>query len=288
MNNITGNRGNLCAVTCPHVDGLPEHLTAGKRYEVCHVDGCGYITIEPNDGLTFNTTLRNCGWINGADWIPHYEGDVIQGFGEYRTRSGEKAQITAHRGERFWCWLGKINDAEYTWSRDGVCHQGGEHHDPLDIISPWEEACEADDENWYGDWEETTQGELRQISENYIAKTGAVDGSFTPELTLRLEPNGRAMCVEGFGITNLTTLAMLVKYSVSVIETPETLTKKEARVKFFLADEDVVLHPVGWPEGHNIKWAHMMLRVLKVVEGAYSDCNFGDFPEDQLFIKVPS
>lgn len=63
-------------VICPDVDGLPEYLTAGKRYEVLPSLGGGFTFDDDNGQHRRGYWLPDHEHLNGADWIPVY-GDSL-------------------------------------------------------------------------------------------------------------------------------------------------------------------------------------------------------------------
>jgi hypothetical protein len=57
-------------VICPDIDGLPEYLTAGKRYEARPEPTIpGFFYIRADDDLDHCIRLQGCCRLNGADWI---------------------------------------------------------------------------------------------------------------------------------------------------------------------------------------------------------------------------
>ncbi len=59
-------------VICPKVDGLPEYLTAGKRYECENGLAPGSLVIVGDHDLRITIWQNRCPHLNGADWIPVY------------------------------------------------------------------------------------------------------------------------------------------------------------------------------------------------------------------------
>lgn len=74
------NKLEKCAFTpthviCPDVDGLPEYLTAGKRYEVEDAFGPCFRISADNGQWCCVRIERDMAYLNGADWIPVYADD---------------------------------------------------------------------------------------------------------------------------------------------------------------------------------------------------------------------
>ena len=137
MSNTTQDRGALKYVICPDVPGLPSYLTARKRYEAW-IDAYDWVIAKFDDGSIRHLMLTGSNLLKGADWIPIYENDVIQGFGDYKMRGGWKFTInkySANNPDYPWRGARTNPDQELSFAANG--NWVGDGRGPMDIIGPW-------------------------------------------------------------------------------------------------------------------------------------------------------
>lgn len=283
----TKDRGPLKYVIVPDVDGLPSNVKPCQKFHVKADYANGTFDIQIGSITMWHCSLNNCSQLNGANWIPIYANDVIDGFGEYRTRGGLKAVVSIHKDG---LWIGGCYNkhgaklrASFTWNSDGTISTktlNGKDDPDMDIIGKWEEAGEQVRA------EETTPqtaaalSTLQRLGQEYEAPQ---------EIPAAEAIDWRAECYEAVSIIRMFPEMEYPKGTAEFLSKPhiepfwfrvKPFGKEEARKRLLAGDR---VKPVHWEADAYLEWWE---RDLCVRDNGQTRYAMMDFPDNQLFVKA--